>query len=245
MKRQILEEYSQLMSPLRLKVPLTVSIEGCGVINSDYNPERHYIRLCYEFLDFVENEVAVPQAQLPPPFNDANKYPGLGLMQGYTRAEVIIGGIIQVALHETGHAVFDIQGIPRLGREEDAADQISGLMMLQFGKPLARTLIKGTINVWYHFQNWQGFEERRSLGGVHSIDIQRALNYLCLAYGQDDASFEELASQWLPDQRKSNCKYEYQQALLAFKKTVMQFVDPEQLKKVQAMQILRPDDKKL
>jgi len=245
LKRGVLEEYSQFMSPLHLKAPLTVSMEECGVVNSDYDFSRHYIRICYEFVDMVENEAAIPQAQLPAPLNDTKKYPDIGLMQGFTRAEVIIGGITVVALHETGHAVFDIQGIPRLGREEDAADEISGLVMLQFGKSLARTLIKGTINVWHHMQGRYGFNERASLGDVHSISIERAVNYLCLAYGQDAASFEDLASQWLPTQRKSNCKYEYQQALLAFKKTVMPFVDVDQLKKVQSMQFLRPEDAKL
>lgn len=245
MKRKVLEEYSQFMSPLRLKTPLTVSIEPCGVINSDYNFENHYIRLCYEFLDFIENEAAVPQAQLPPPLNDPKQYPGLGLMPGFTRAEVIIGGIIQVTLHETGHAVFDLEGIPRLGREEDAADQISGLVMLQFGKSLARTLIKGTINVWHHMQARYGFDERASLGDVHSISIERAINYLCLGYGQDPATFQDLADQWLPAERKANCKSEYDQGMLAFKKTVLPFIDMDQLKKVQAMQILQPDDSKL
>ncbi len=245
LKRGVLEEYSQFMSPLRLKAPLTISMEECGTVNSDYNFTTHYIRLCYELLDLIENEAAVPQAQLPAPYNDAKKYPGLGLMQGYTRAEVIIGGITQVALHETGHAVFDIQGIPRLGREEDAADEISGLVMIQFGKSVSRTLIKGTINVWHHMQGRFGFNERASLGDVHSLSIERAVNYLCLAYGQDPTSFEDLATQWLPQLRKNNCKYEYDQAFQAFKKTVLPFVDMEQLKKVQSMQILQPDDSKL
>jgi len=245
MKRGVLEEYSQFMSPLRLKTPLTISMEECGEVNSDYDYVRHYIRLCYEFLDLIVNEAAVPQAQLPAPYNDAKKYPGLGLMPGFTRPEVIIGGITQVALHETGHAVFDIQGIPRLGREEDAADEISGLVMLQFGKSLTQTLIKGTINVWHHIQASQSFNERASLGDVHSLSIERAVNYLCLAYGQDPASFADLAKQWLPEQRKANCKHEYQQGMVAFTKTVLPFVDMEQMKKVQGMQILRPDDAKL
>ena len=245
MKRGVLEEYSQFMSPLRLKSPLTISLEECGEVNSDYDYVKHYIRICYEFVDLIENEAAVPQAQLPPPYNDAKKYPGLGLMPGFTRAEVIVGGITQVALHETGHAVFDIQGIPRLGREEDAADEISGLVMLQFGKSVTQTLIKGTINVWRHMQASQSFNIRASLGDVHSLSIERAVNYLCLAYGQDASNFEDLAKQWLPEQRKANCKNEYQQGMLAFTKTVLPFVDMNQLKKVQGMQILRPEDAKL
>ena len=248
--RRILEEYSQFMSPLRLKRPLTVSIEGCGIINADYNPERHYIRLCYEFLDMVENEAAMPQARLPEPLNNAQSFPGAGLMPGFSRGEVIIGGIVQVALHETGHAIFDIQGIPRLGREEDAADQISGLMMLQFGTSLARTLIKGTINVWHHMQARTALKRQAArqvalLGDTHSLDLQRAVNYLCLAYGKDPAAFEDLTQRWLPRQRRDNCKFEYDQTLLAFQKTVLPFVDTEQLKKVQAMPILRPGDSDL
>jgi hypothetical protein len=38
------------------------------------------------------------------------------------RAEAIIGGILQVTLHETGHAVFDIQGIPRLSWESEQSE---------------------------------------------------------------------------------------------------------------------------
>lgn len=249
MKRRVLEEYSQFMSPLRLKQPLTISMEECGNglqgLNSDYQYDRHYIQICYDLLDFIENQAAVPQAQLPAPYNDAKKYPGAGLMPGFSRAEVIIGGTVGLILHETGHAVFDIQGIPRLGREEDAADEISGIVMLQFGKSLASTMTKGIINVWHHMQVVFGFNEQANLGDVHSLSIERAVNYLCLAYGQDPVLFEDLARQWLPEQRKANCKYEYDQALLAFKKTVLPFVDMEQLKKVQSMQILQPDDSKL
>jgi len=57
--------------------------------------------------------------QLPAP---ANKNPHLGLLPGYMRAEAIIGGILQVTLHETGHAVFDIQGIPRLSWESEQSE---------------------------------------------------------------------------------------------------------------------------
>jgi hypothetical protein len=268
-KRGVLEEYSQFMSPLRLKQPLTVSMQECGIINSDYDFERHYIRLCYEWLDMVVNQVAKPAAQsvaqLVPgqqPEELIAKYPilkNLGLMPGFTPAEVIIGGTVQVLLHETGHAVFDIEQIPRLGREEDAADEISGLMMLQFGPSVARTMIKGTINVWHHLW-WLRRVVRmaaglpafdlRQFGDVHSVDIQRAANYLCLAYGQDPDHFGDLAGEWLPQQRRDNCKNEYRQAMLAFRKTLLEvqppLVDLEQMKKVQTtLQILRPEDSKL
>ena len=131
--RKVLEQLSQVLSPLRLESDLLISVVECPDNkgpNSDYHPLRKAIRLCYEMLDFIENGAAVPPDKLPAPKNPNIT---VGLMPGITRGEAIVGGWVGVALHETGHAVFDIQRIPRFGKEEDAADQIAALMMLQFG----------------------------------------------------------------------------------------------------------------
>jgi len=244
-QRGILEQYSQFLSPLRLKRGYTVTTVDCGRVNADYNndgKDNRRIRLCYEYLAMVENEAAVPREQLPSPLRNT---PGVGLMQGFTRAEVIIGGIIQVLLHETGHAIFDIQGIPRLGREEDAADGISGLMMLQFGQSVALTTIKGAINVFHHMDSKFKFDPH-DMADVHSLDIQRLYNYLCLAYGSEhSAALQTLADTYLPAVRKPNCAIEYQQALRAFEKTVLPDVDRPLLERVRQMPILRPEDLKL
>jgi hypothetical protein len=45
--------------------------------------------------------------------------------------------------------------------------------------------------------------------------------------------------------RQPYCAREYRQAENAFRKTVLPDVDPVLMKKVQLMQILRPDDSKL
>jgi hypothetical protein len=244
-QRGMLEQYSQFLSPLRLKQDYTVTTVDCGKVNADYNNDgkgNRRIRLCYEYLAMVENEAAVARDQLPAPLKNT---PGVGLMQGFTSAEVIIGGIIQVLLHETGHAIFDIQGIPRLGREEDAADGISGLMMLQFGQSVALTTIKGAINVFHHMESKFKFDPR-DMADVHSLDIQRLYNYLCLAYGSEHrAALQALADTYLPAVRKPNCPLEYQRALRAFEKTVLPDVDRPLLERVRQMPILRPEDLKL
>jgi putative metallopeptidase DUF4344 len=244
-ERGMLEQYSQFMSPLRLKHDLTVTTVECGKVNADYSNDgkgNRRIRLCYEYIAMVENEAAVPRDKLPAALR---KVPNVGLMEGFTRAEVIIGGIIQVLLHESGHAIFDIQNVPRLGREEDAADGISGLMMLQFGQPVALTTIKGAINVFNHMDNKFKFDPA-DMADVHSLDIQRLYNYLCLAYGSEyRPAFQALADKHLPEGRKSNCAIEYKQAFRAFEKTVLPDVDRPLLERVKTMPILRPEDLKL
>src|SRR5262245_11528852 len=244
-ERGMLEQYSQFMSPLRLKHDLTVTAIECGKVNADYSNDgkgNRRIRICYEYVAMVENEAAVPREKLPAPLRNV---PNVGLMPGFTRAEVILGGIIQVLLHETGHAIFDIQNVPRLGREEDAADGVSGLMMLQFGQQVALTTVKGAVNVFHHMDNKFKFDPA-DLSDVHSLDIQRLYNYLCLAYGSEHAqAFRALADKYLPEGRKPNCAIEYKQAFRAFEKTLLPDVDRPLLERVKTMPILRPEDLKL
>ena len=251
-RRQILEELDALLSPLRLKHEITLSVEEGGDDcsngpNSYYSPEEYKLRLCYSWFDFLENEASVEYKRQPgEPFTELTP----GLIPGFTRAEVLLGGTIGVTLHEMGHALFHIQGIPRLGREEDAADQIAGFMMLQFGKPVALTTIKGTYNVWHHFhalemRNSKGALSPAAEADVHSLSGQRAVNFLCIAYGGDQTTFKQLADALLPPLRKPNCRNEYRQAEIAFRKTVLPDIDQELMNKVQAMRILRPEDFKL
>lgn len=247
-QRRVLEEYSQFLSPLRLKDTLKITMESCGTMNSWYTQRDKktgaspQVVVCWEWLDMIENGAAVPHDILPP---NLKKMDGAGLMPGITRSEVILGGVADVLLHETGHAIFDIQGIPRLGREEDAADQMSGLIVLQFGADLARTMVRGAVNVNNHLDKIGNFNPS-AMADLHALDIQRLWNSVCLAYGKDPAAFKNVADlAGLPADRRPNCKFEYEQAARAFNLTVLPDIDKELMAKVRAMPILRPEDLKL
>jgi hypothetical protein len=240
-KRAVLEEISEFLSPLKLKKKLVFETTSCGVINAFYDFSDQTVHLCYEMLDWIENVAAVS----PDKLKQASDGPRRGLLPGVTRAEAIVGAIGGVALHETGHAIFDIQQIPRLGREEDAADMVAGFVMLQFGSEVARVMIKGMFNMTY---NWHAQSPNISpalLADSHSLGLQRGFAILCLAYGKEPETFKDLAQAWLPPARQPSCAREYRQAENAFRKTVLPYVDQAQMKKVQQMQILRPEDSKL
>ncbi len=259
-KRAVLEEISEFLSPLKLKKKLIFETTSCGVINAFYDFRDQTVHFCYEMLDWIENVAAVSSDKL----RQASDGPRRGLLPGVTRAEAIVGAIGGIALHETGHAIFDIQEIPRLGREEDAADMVAGFVeedaadmvagfvMLQFGSEVARVMIKGMFNVTY---NWQAETPNIStaspnissavLADSHSLGLQRGFAILCLAYGKEPDTFKDLAQAWLPPARQPSCAREYRQAENAFRKTVLPYVDQAQMKKVRQMQILRPDDSKL
>ena len=116
-KRQVLEQYKEFMSPLQLKRALSVALQGCdGQVNAWYSNGK--ITYCYEMVAVIENVVA-----------KANPLPGFKL------EDAIVGAFVQILLHETSHAVFDLLDVPLFGREEDAADALAEFVLLQFGEP--------------------------------------------------------------------------------------------------------------
>src|SRR5215475_12972418 len=111
---RILERLSEFLSPLRLPRTLTLKVQGRnGHVNSYYWDDN--VIVCYEYLDSLLK--AAPEE---------TKFDEM------TRHDALVGMTVDVFLHETGHAVFDMLQVPFLGREEDAADQFATYIELQF-----------------------------------------------------------------------------------------------------------------
>jgi hypothetical protein len=219
---QLLEQLSQFLSPLRLPHPFTLVARECGFVNAQYVSPNYrngqysesHIDICYEFVEALERIG-----------------PRQGQASEFTYEEVVVGALVGVLLHEAGHAVFDMLDIPVFGREEDAADEMSTFIALQFNKDVARTIIRGyayLAKVWFAFGAPLYWDE-------HGTGLQRYYNTLCIGYGAAPDLFKEYMEKGeLPKERATNCKNEYQQIKLAFDKTVLPFVDQDMMKKVQA-----------
>jgi hypothetical protein len=89
-----------------------------------------------------------------------------------------IGMTVDVFLHETGYAVFDMLEITFLGPEEDVADQFATYIELQFAKEDARRVILGVA----FLGRGQAQEELASnpqvqeFADVHGTPAQRYFN---------------------------------------------------------------------
>jgi hypothetical protein len=231
-QRQVLEQYREFMSPVKFKTPLTVAIEGCnGTINAWYNSGTQKITYCYELIADLENSVA-KAAQLP----------------GFRREDAIVGGFVQILLHETAHAMFDLLDIPIFGREEDAADALSEFTLLRLGPNVARRALTGTAFIWRAF----GMQEARPRGfedfsDEHGTNAQRFYNALCIAYGSDliegTKTFTDFVQQkLLPEERRGHCANEYRHAKISFERLILPHIDLELMKKVQATEWLKNED---
>jgi len=211
-----LERIQELLSPFRLPHPLLLKTAGCdGVSNAWY--EENVITVCYEYLaDILKN---APEQTDP---------------AGITREDSIIGPAVDVFLHESGHAMFDLFKVPIFGREEDAADTFSAYIVLHFPKDDARRLILGSAYQYKaDLQNPQVTMAIAKFSNVHGTPVQRFYNVLCIAYGADKKLFADVVEKkYLPEDRADGCEEEYEQAAFAFQKLISPHIDKERAEKV-------------
>jgi hypothetical protein len=232
MKRRVLEEYAEFMSPFRLPRTLRAIASDCRGRKWDspyYSPYYRWMNICYSYVASTETMA-----------DDVVKDPSkVKRWIPTTRGQLIAGEFAATVLHETGHALFDILGVPVFGREEDAADQMEAFLALQFGSDIARTIIKADA----YYYEWSATVQKSDpttfaeFSDVHGTDSQRVYNLLCTAYGGQREAFQDMVdSGWLPPERAKNCESEYRRAEIAFRKTIVPFIDQAQMKKVQARQ---------
>jgi hypothetical protein len=230
-KRQVLEQYREFMSPLRLKRALNVGLEGCnGAINATHGSGK--ITYCYELVAETQRQIV-----------ETNVLPG------FRREDAMVGGFISTLLHETGHALFYLLDIPIFGREEDAADAIAAYVALQFGPTAARRVLTGTAFVWRASeltrQKKRSNRQFEEYSDEHGTDAQRFYNTLCIALGSDIVEKKQTFSdfvQLLPEGRRGHCVREYNHVKNSFARFVLPHVDQALMKKVQTTEWLRSED---
>jgi hypothetical protein len=216
-ERRVLETLQQVLSPFRLPAELTIRTMGCdGMVNSWYNTDNSIptLHICYELLQDILQTAPKETTQ-----------------SGITPHDAVVGQFLFWTLHEFGHAIFEMYQVPLFGREEDAADQAAGYIMLQFGEDQARRLIGGAALTAAEFmknykQNPDVEKRLEKYSSVHGLPEQRFYNFVCLAYGANPKLFADVVEKgFLPKRRADNCEYEYQTFDRAWRAEISPHVD--------------------
>ena len=214
MKRRVLEQLQQFLSPLRLPRKLLVKVDQCNATSARYQPGGP-VTICYEYIAQIDK---IAPRETPP--------------GSLPRETMIVGAFVQSVLKEVALAVFDVLEVPIWGREDDAADKLAGFIMVQFGKEVALKVLIGAA--WFFEasdRTWTGAD----FASVQSPEAQRFYNYLCIAFGSDQNTFKFLLdNNVLPVQRAQRCAGEFFQLRAAFLKTIMPHVDQGLMKQVQS-----------
>lgn len=128
------------------------------------------------------------------------------------RQMFIDANLLATYYHELGHALIDVAQAPVLGREEDAADALSTLLIHEIWEPESATgMLRATAAAWL-WSDAEAAEEglEPAYWDVHSLDLQRYYTQVCLFYGADPEARAELAQELeLPEERAEGCEAEY------------------------------------
>jgi hypothetical protein len=222
-ERKVLERFKEYLSPLRLPRVLLLKVEGCdGEENAWYADGA--VTVCYEYLDSILKNA-----------------PEQTTADGVTRMDAVIGPLVDVFLHEVGHAVFDYDYVPILGREEDAADQFAAYFWLQSDKRDARRLLAGVA--YEYTRDAAAPAKKNPFADAHGLPMQRFYNLLCLAYGSDTKLFERAVTDGhLPADRADGCEDEYAQVKRAMTALIDPFIDESLAKRVRSKQWFNLDE---
>jgi hypothetical protein len=119
-----------------------------------------------------------------------------------------------VLYHEVGHLFVDQFQLPVLGaREEDAADALATLMLLDQQTDEASRALRDSVDGWMLTDNLfnQGQYDKYDFYDPHSIDMVRAYAIACLAVGANYNEFHGLTLEiGMEDDRASSCVYDYE-----------------------------------
>jgi Putative metallopeptidase len=183
-----LAEAFELPNPLLIR-----GVDGIGG-GPFYNPEDNSITLPYGFAALIFEVESSSNPEIDPE--------ELGEQAGAVNTFILA--------HEFAHALIANFNLPVLGKEEDAADSIATVVLLQV--PEGPRYAADAASFWADFSGRQEPPALADYADVHALDLQRAFSVLCWVAGSSERSYEEVAElEALPESRLESCPAEYAQ----------------------------------
>jgi putative metallopeptidase DUF4344 len=187
---------SDLNQRLILPFDITVVFVDCDEPNAFYDPETHEVTVCYQLID------------------DYYELFGLKLKDKRKLDDAVKAATVATFFHELGHALVDAWKIPITGREEDAVDQLSTLVLIEATENGEQMALEGALS----FKLYADFASGKKIyWDEHSLDEQRFFDTICLVYGHDDEKYDYLVTNGtLPDERAAFCREDYEKVSRAW-----------------------------
>ncbi len=160
------------------KTPQTISLKfTCDAEDEGpyYDPQTTEVVVPYAFRAYVIDEL------------QADKYSDNEEDLNMVADDIVL----HTLYHEIGHALVDVLDLPITGKEEDAVDELSTLILLEsYDNGDEVTISAGDF---FDIESLQMDEvSADDLFGEHSLDEQRFFNILCLVYGENPQGRLEL-----------------------------------------------------
>jgi len=180
----------ELKKKVAIPSEIRVAFKECGGPDSYYDDESHEINICYELIEA---------------YSDLFSQTHLTRTE---RDEATKGAVVAMFLHEVAHGLIDYWDLSITGREEDAADQFSTLILIN-GLPDGE---KMALDGARSFKSLAVLEKdfEKDYSDPHSLDEQRFYNTICLVYGRRPVRYEYLVRNGsIPVERAFQCEEDY------------------------------------
>ena len=188
------EVIDELNNIVVLPYDVSVVFGECGTPNAFYDPTGKQITMCYELID----EIAIDFAEVAETEEDIDL--------------AVIRTLLFIFYHELGHALIDIHDLPVTGREEDAVDQLSTIILIEAGKEGEEAVLDGAL--WFLLISEKTELDKSAFAGEHALDAQRFYNLACWIYGNDPQTHSYIVEdEHLPEERAVRCEDEYSRIL--------------------------------
>jgi hypothetical protein len=198
---------ADLNSIFKLPRDVVVSFENCDEPDAAYDSENGKLLMCYELFDDLTEIFRREYKNAAERENAAN------------------GAAVFIFFHELGHALIDLYDLPVTGREEDAADQLSTLILLSGSTEGEKMALSGAMS--FGLEGDAPDEDNGDLPfwDEHSFNRQRFYNIVCLVYGSNPAKHQSLVGEnALPAERAALCPSEFSQANKSWSRLLAPFV---------------------
>ncbi len=195
----------ELNERLILPYDMDISFEDCGEPNAYYDPETHQVTLCHQLID------------------EYYALFGIKIKDKTKLDDAVKAAAAATLFHELGHSLVDAWKIPITGREEDAVDQLSTLVLIEATEDGEQMALDGALSFKLYADLLKG--EKKIYWDEHSVDEQRYFDTICLVYGHDEAKFDYLIENGtLPEERAVFCTEDYDKVSRAWRQLLAPYL---------------------
>lgn len=166
---------------LILETPLTISFEADeGPL---YDPQINEILMPDSFAEEIAERLG-----------EAGQHSGQVADQSANLQTVVEDVYLHTLLHEIAHALVSMYDLPVLGKEEDAADNLGTVVLVEYLEGGGDIALSASDMFGAESDDIEVFEES-DFWGEHSLDVQRYYAVLCHVYGSDPQTYSDLLSE--------------------------------------------------
>lgn len=203
-EKSLEEAAAELNKAFSLPHDILIGFDECEEPNAFYDLEKKEVVVCYQLVEDLYESFRGDYRS-----NEEIK-------------EVVGNATTFIFFHEVGHALIDAYDLPVTGREEDAVDQLSVLVLADGSEEGDQTVLDAARS----FSRATDAElDELAFADEHSLDRQRFYNIICLLYGQNQEKFASLVNDGtLPEGRAERCGDEYARARKAWDSLLAPYV---------------------